>query len=152
MKKQIVRTLKAGCLCLAAALPSLFAQSAPSLTVVLPFDFQVNNQRFPAGKYQVNGAAGGVAVLLQGVDTKRAGFSTTGPVSRNHALPVGTLVFHRYEDRYFLSQIWMPGDYSGRSLPRSSAEREMARRIASASPDTKPVVVAVLAASGVSSK
>jgi len=41
----------------------------------------------------------------------------------------GKLIFHRYGDRYFLSQMWMPGNPTGRELPPSKAELETARTI-----------------------
>jgi hypothetical protein len=38
----------------------------------------------------------------------------------------GKLVFNRYGDRYFLSEIWTAGDTSGRTLLVSKVERELA--------------------------
>jgi hypothetical protein len=37
------------------------------------------------------------------------------------------LVFHRYGDRYFLAQIWVAGYNSGRELPKSRQEVEVAQ-------------------------
>jgi hypothetical protein len=38
----------------------------------------------------------------------------------------GKLVFHRYGDEYFLSQIWQAGVNAGRELPKSRREIEVA--------------------------
>jgi hypothetical protein len=40
------------------------------------------------------------------------------------------LVFNRYGDRYFLSQIWMNGATLGHQLPKSSREKEIAKDMA----------------------
>jgi hypothetical protein len=149
MKQHIVRFLHAGCLCLAVSLPSAFAQTGQPLTVDLPFAFQVNNKQFPAGKYEVKAEAGQPAVLLRSVDCKRAIFSLSAPIQSEKTREVPSLVFQRYDDRYFLSQIWLPGTNRGRGLPASSAERELARRWAMSAPKTATEVVAVLGPPGV---
>jgi len=144
MKQHIVRFLHAGCLCLAVSLPSAFAQTGQPLTVDLPFAFQVNNQQFPAGKYEVKAEAGQAVVLLRSVDCKRAIFSLSTSIQSEKTREVPSLVFKRYDDRYFLSQIWLPGTNSGRGLPTSSAEREVAHRWAMSAPKAATEVVASL--------
>jgi hypothetical protein len=144
MKQHIVRFLHAGCLCLAATLPSTFAQSGQPLTVDLPFGFQISGQQFPSGKYQVTASPGQTAVLIRGVDCKRATFSLTNGIQSGTASEKSTLVFHRYGDRYFLSQIWLGGSNSGRVLMTSPAEREVARRLAKSTPNSATEVAAVL--------
>lgn len=144
MKQHIVRFLHAGCLCLAVSLTSAFAQSSQMLTVDLPFAFQVNNQQFPAGKYEVKAEADHAAVLLRSIDCKRAIFSLSNPIQSEKTRTVGSLVFRRYDDRYFLSQIWMPGGNSGRTLPASRAERELTLRLAKSGPKPDTEVIAVL--------
>ena len=144
MKQHIVRFLHAGWLCLAVSLTSAFAQSSQLLTVDLPFAFQVNNQQFPAGKYHVKAEGGHAALLVQGIDNKRAAFSISNHIQRGKTREVPSLVFKRYDDRYFLSQIWMTGTDSGRGLPPSRAERELARRLAKSAPKSGTEVVAVL--------
>jgi hypothetical protein len=42
---------------------------------------------------------------------------------------VGKLVFNRYGDQYFLSKIWAASSDSGRELPKSRLEREVAQRL-----------------------
>ena len=144
MKQHIVRFLHAGCLCLAVSLSSAFAQSSQLLMVDLPFAFEVNNQQFPAGKYRVSVEAGHPAVMLQSADRQRATFSISSPVRSQKLREVGALVFSRYNDRYFLSKIWMTGTDSGRDLAPSRTERELIRRLAKSSPKPDTEVVAVL--------
>ena len=152
MKQPIVRFLHAACLCLAVALTSAFAQAGQPLTVDLPFAFQVNNKQFPAGKYNVTAGAGQAVVLLRSVDCKQAMFSLSMPIEskKNHA--DSTLVFRRYGDRYFLSQIWLRGSNSGRGLSASAAEREVAQRWAKSGPKPTTEVVAFLGQPGVPNK
>jgi hypothetical protein len=144
MKQHIVRFLHAGCLCLAVSLTSAFAQSSQMLTVDLPFAFQVNNQQFPAGHYRVSVEAGQPAVRLQNVESKQSAFSISDPIQSGKTREVASLVFTRYNDRYFLSKIWMTGTDSGRGLPPSRAERELARRLAKSAPKPGTEVVAAL--------
>ena len=152
MKQPIVRFLHAGCLCLAVSLPSAFAQPSQMLTVDLPFAFQVNNKQLPAGKYQVKAEAGHAVVLLRGVDCKQAIFSLSAPIESGKTREVPSLVFSRYGDRYFLSQIWVGGSNSGRGLPTSAAEREAAQRWAKSGPKPTTEVVAFLGQPGVPNK
>ena len=39
------------------------------------------------------------------------------------------LVFHRYGNEYFLSEIWPAGGATGRELPKSRPERELQQRV-----------------------
>ena len=144
MKQHIVRFLHAGCLCLAVSLTSAVAQSSQMLTVDLPFAFQVNNQQFPAGHYRVSVDDGLPAVRLQNVESKQSAFSISSPIQSGKTREVPSLVFTRYDDRYFLSKIWMTGTDSGRGLPPSRTERELVRRMAQSAPKPDTEVVAAL--------
>jgi hypothetical protein len=48
------------------------------------------------------------------------------------------MVFHRYGDRYFLSQIWAQGEERGSELPMTKVEKELAS-------NARPSSVAILA-------
>jgi hypothetical protein len=144
MKQHVVRFLHAGCLCLAVSLTSAFAQSSQLLKVDLPFAFEVNNQQFPAGQYRVSVDAGLPAVLLQGVKSKQAMYTISSPIRSEKIREVASLVFTRYNDRYFLSQIWMTGTDTGRKLRPSRTERELVRSWAQSAPKPDTKVVAAL--------
>ena len=51
------------------------------------------------------------------------------------------LVFHRYEDQYFLSEVWIWGRSTGRGLPQSRKERMVAQEIARHGGDPQKVSV-----------
>jgi len=40
------------------------------------------------------------------------------------------LVFHRYDNCYFLSEVWMSGERVGRELRKSAQERAIERELA----------------------
>ncbi|MGD0774201.1 MAG: hypothetical protein ABSC05_15395 [Candidatus Solibacter sp.] len=145
MKQHIVRILHAACLCLAVSLPSAFAQASQAITVDVPFAFQVNNKQFPAGKYHLTAGAGQPALLIRGVDTKQSMFGLTSPIDSKQIREYPTLVFSRYGDRYFLSQIWAAGSTTGRGLTAGAAEREVAQRWAKSASTSGTEVLAVLA-------
>ena len=42
----------------------------------------------------------------------------------------GAIVFNRYGDRYFLSQIWKPHNATGKQAVKSAAEREQIAQLA----------------------
>ena len=52
----------------------------------------------------------------------------TIPVIRLTSKDKATLLFHRYGDQYFLSQVWPAGGSTGRLLPKSRAERDAERQ------------------------
>ena len=52
---------------------------------------------------------------------------TTMPVRANQTQEETKLVFHKYGDQYFLSQIWTPGGSTGRELLMPRLERELAK-------------------------
>ncbi|HLK62265.1 MAG TPA: hypothetical protein VKU19_02410 [Bryobacteraceae bacterium] len=127
MNQHIAQLLRAGCLCIAVTLPSAFAQPVNKLTVDVPFSFQVNNQQFPAGKYDVKASASETTVLLRSADCKRATFSFSNGIDSAKPHAHSALVFRTYGNQHFLSQILLGGGTGGRSLPMSRAEREYAR-------------------------
>jgi hypothetical protein len=51
----------------------------------------------------------------------------TGSVTSASTNDNGKLVFNRYGNQYFLSQVWAAGSDSGHQLRPSKAEREIAK-------------------------
>ena len=43
------------------------------------------------------------------------------------------VVFHRYGQRYFLSEVWAPGQQTGRQLVKSAEERSVEKQLAAIS-------------------
>jgi hypothetical protein len=69
------------------------------------------------------------AIAISGEGQKSSIFLATPCLSLNamQAPEQGKLVFTRYGDRYFLSEIWMEGSTVGHKLPKSRREVEIAQ-------------------------
>jgi hypothetical protein len=100
----------------------------PVLVTNIPFEFHVGNQTLPPGDYRVETELAGSArfQMLRQVDTNRVVILSTLPVESKAEGGDPMLIFHRYGQTYFLSQIWN-GAAEGRELPESHREKEMAR-------------------------
>jgi len=101
------------------------------LTANIPFDFSVSGKKLPAGKYWVSRAQlgnGDAVVQIRSTDGHQNITRLTIPVITANPMNDGSLVFHRYGEEYFLSEIWPAGGVTGRELPKSRAERELARK------------------------
>jgi hypothetical protein len=95
------------------------------LLVNIPFSFLAGNQQMPPGRYVVTSATNGFLSMYE------AGGSSTRlllPVHsvESHASQTPKLVFHRYGDSYFLTEVWNGDGKIGRQLPRSNVEKELA--------------------------
>jgi hypothetical protein len=98
------------------------------MTANIPFNFTVGSQPLPAGQYSVKPLSQ-AAVLVQSEDSRSAAIVLTMAAQANKTQEVGKLVFNRYGDQYFLSQIWTPASNTGRVLPKSRLEREIAKNV-----------------------
>jgi hypothetical protein len=99
-----------------------------TLTVNIPFDFTVTDKKLPAGKYTIGRAQqanGDLVVLISRADGSDSVARLTIPVVTRDPADEGMLVFHQYEDQYFLFEIWPAGGHTGRALPKSRAERDL---------------------------
>lgn len=65
-------------------------------------------------------------------------------VARVYSLAVSEnskLVFNRYDDQYFLSQVWTSGNSYGRGLFKSSRERSLGREMAKKGAEYQTVAI-----------
>lgn len=115
-----------------AASASANAQSLTyKLTANIPFDFTVADKKLPAGKYWISRGqqtTGDLILQIRSVDGDASVSRLTIPVVAIKPVAKGMLVFHRYGDEYFLSEVWPAGGLTGRELPKSHAERELERK------------------------
>jgi hypothetical protein len=98
------------------------------LTVNIPFDFKVADQTMPAGKYSVGRSqetSGDTVLQIRSID----GQSTTNrfsiPIVTFATKSRGEVIFHRYGDQYFLSEVWPAGGGTGRAFLKTRAERDL---------------------------
>jgi hypothetical protein len=139
MTKRSFATL--GTLALLAAV-SAFGQQ--KIRVNVPFEFHVSAVVLPAGQYEVNVGAHNMQSLVS-FDcsaSQAQATTTTFPIGGGaDALTEGRLVFNKYGETYFLSQVWSPGYSQGRAINKSKTENEIAR--ATPSDKKKQVILAM---------
>jgi hypothetical protein len=98
------------------------AASRRTAVVQIPFGFQVQDTTLPAGSYSITeGRSAGVLQITNKETNESHSLRTSVPVSGPKGL---RLVFHRYADHYYLSQIWVD-DSIGRTLNQGRDEKEM---------------------------
>lgn len=135
MNKQLVNVLtKFGLLSVIALVTAVGSAQGQSLAYKLraniPFDFVVANQKLPAGKYSIGRLvqnSGDSVLLISSVDGGVHAIRWSTPLESRFLKNKGTLVFNRYGDQYFLSQVWPAGSSTGRKLLRSRRERELSK-------------------------
>lgn len=130
MKKKV---FSVALLALVAAATAYAQFPGTSLHARIPFDFSVRGKLLPAGQYEIRRISdepGGL--VISGVNDRheRALFETE-PVQARKIPNRGELVFHRYGDSYFLSEIFTGGEDTGRELVPSRQERMLRRETAS---------------------
>jgi hypothetical protein len=109
--------------------PLVHAQVNGPIQGKIPFSFYVGSTALPAGNYVVRPVTHDV-LAIQNVENKATAISVM-PVGVQAASAQNTkLVFHRYGDTYFLSQVWQGlGRSEGFQLVPSKTERELAARV-----------------------
>ena len=113
---------------LSAALGSsaIVAQESSKAVANVPFAFHVKDVNLPAGNYAVKVVnSPGVIQIADARTGKAFVFMTQGRNANTNEAP--RLTFHRYGNDYFLSSVWMPGQY-GYSLRQSAREKELAKQ------------------------
>lgn len=134
----------AGMMALTAMASARVAQAQELLVVNIPFDFMAGNMTFPAGEYSINVAAPERTLLLIDRDDAAASaFMNTYAVAKTEIQTESKVIFNRYGDRYFLSQVWAAGSSRGRQLLKSAREKEMAQIAKSETPGQITLVAAL---------
>jgi hypothetical protein len=91
----------------------------------IPFAFTVSNHTLPAGRYIVTRPS---QKFLRIFNSQNQGtFALTNRVE-GKAAQSGKMVFHRYGNAYFLSEVWVSGSRTGRKVVQSRSEKELAGR------------------------
>ncbi|HEV8037382.1 MAG TPA: hypothetical protein VGP62_00865 [Bryobacteraceae bacterium] len=103
----------------------------------IPFEFRMGQTVMAAGDYTVHHSNG---LLLVQPDGGKAVFSLAIATELPKDSSAPGLLFHRYGDSYFLAKIWTPGYANACGVPKSSYEKELARR-GSAPDDDQNIVL-----------
>jgi hypothetical protein len=99
--------------------------SAGDLVVDVPFAFSAAGQTLPAGHYIIKPERSNMIRILG--NHNQSVFVPTFAALRTQ-VEGSKLVFHRYGDSYFLSQLWITGSTSGKELYPSKGEHELKTR------------------------
>lgn len=109
--------------------------------VTIPFAFQAGSLQMPAGNYRIARESNNL-ILLSG-PSHSTDFVMMHDAITRHAPSQGKVVFHRYGDKYFLSQIWTAGNPDGLESAKSRAEKEAISETRLAKNDSAPSQVEV---------
>jgi hypothetical protein len=121
MKLHLIALLAA--LLLASSMSS--AQTQGDLVIDIPFPFVIPGGTLPPGHY----IASTRSETLNIHERQTHGvFVPTHGAQRRASENGSRMVFHRYGDTYFLSEVWIGSDPTGRVLAPSRAERKLAER------------------------
>ena len=104
------------------------AQADEPMLVNIPFAFVAGNVTLPAGEYRVQKLDRNSGVLLINSEKPSAAVMVVTHAAQAKELQTESkLMFNRYDNQYFLSQVWTAGSIRGRQLPKSPREKEVAR-------------------------
>jgi len=109
-----------------AAVGCLGQSNLGDLVTNIPFPFVVANRALPPGKYIIT-PIGEKNIRIYAANEQSVLVQTH---SVQGGAPEGTtkVVFHRYGDTYFLSEVWAPASSIGRELFTSQAEKDLSKR------------------------
>jgi hypothetical protein len=98
----------------------------------IPFSFAVGSKTYPAGAYFIGNISNRDSkVLLLRAENGNASMMILSNAAENLTPADRTkLVFSRYGNQYFLSQVWVNGATQGHQLPKSNREKEVATAMA----------------------
>ena len=106
------------------------ANSQPSgakvIRIDIPFAFALGDTNFKSGYCEVSVAWQGV-IWLRGPDSQVKAINSQ-PVNSGKPAESTKLVFRRFGDRYFLSEVWVQGDGAGRELRPTRQQQEIISR------------------------
>ena len=97
----------------------------------IPFSFTVGKKMFPAGEYRVKNSGTEGVLLITAEDSSQGGLVRTLGVEANKRSSQSKLIFRRHGEQYFLAQIWVKDETSGREIPRTRTEKELMAMAAS---------------------
>ena len=108
-----------------ALMPATLARAQrPSMIANVPFAFQEGNRAFPAGTYRIDFQQEDM-ILLRNSKTDSLAYLMTNQAERVKVSQSGSIIFRKYGDQYFLSDLWLPNRNSGRRLPMSKEEKRL---------------------------
>jgi hypothetical protein len=111
-------------LSLAGPMQAQMAIKEPLARVDVPFAFSAGGMHLPAGNYHISHPGHPYFVLIEKDDGRARALVYVHPSTVNSSGPT-KLVFNKYGDQYFLSQIWTEPDQDMHKCYQSSQEKDL---------------------------
>jgi hypothetical protein len=130
--KHILRAIALSGFLVLLTFSSALGQSDRQNFIHIPFDFTVGEKSFSAGKYAIerNRKDSDAVWVIRDKENGGSVVLMTQPTRSIDTQEDTKLVFHRYDDVYFLSEIWTPGSNTGRKLQISDREKALDKVLA----------------------
>ena len=141
MKKHLVTTMAIAMFITTIAVASAHAQNGV-MTVTIPFEFTVAGKTLPSGEYLVRMEDSRLMLKIQSRDNSKAAFVAAIPVRGSGIQDESKLVFNRYGNQHFLSQIWIAGSSTGEEMRKSAEERAIRGELAALKQKPERVTIA----------
>ena len=126
MKRQLKTMAVILALAVVAGASVAQAQIIGNLKSSIPFSFYVRNRLMPAGDYTIAELNPGSGLMeIRSADGKSAAvFLTIGKQEKDTRTP-SELIFHKYGDSLFLSEIVEQGEMDGAQVVKSKMEKRL---------------------------
>lgn len=100
------------------------AQIIGNLEADIPFQFHVGNTTLPAGRYTIHELEGNLKVLqISSADSKQSALFDVESAQARTTPDKAEMIFNKYGDRYFLSEMFDAGNADGSRLAPSRDEK-----------------------------
>jgi hypothetical protein len=138
MTKKTLMVLAISSLVFVLAAP-LAAQTV-RLKANIPFEFVASQRTLPAGEYSVDSISLSAPSIMciRSEDSHYGVFVLSSPLGGPGYMTRGEarLVFHRYGNQYFLSEVWGGYLHDGLLIPMTKVERALTETAMSRNPET----------------
>lgn len=118
-----------------------FAQTS-AVQAKVPFDFTVGNKLLPAGTYQIRSQSGsGTTIVIKNHDKPISAIALVNPDGARSKTG-GKLIFHKYGDQYFLSEVLCDSADMNVALHPSKTEKRVLMQQAMVHPSSEVFIAA----------
>jgi len=126
MKKQLKTIAVIFALVIGAGLSVAKAQITERIKGEIPFSFYVRNKQLPAGSYTITVLNLGSGMMeIRSADGKSAAFFLTGEKQEKDTGAPTELIFHKYGEKVFLSEIVEQGERDEAEVLKSKMEKRL---------------------------
>lgn len=125
--------MKKNLLSLAMSLALLMSAAAQAQTthlkITVPFEFTAGNVQLPAGEYEVTavGPWGGSTLSIHNVKSNVGTLVLSTSCRSQKPAADAKVVFHRYDQQYFLAEVWNRNSSLGNQMQVNSRQTELAK-------------------------